>query len=68
MPIDEMMIHFVPFLFCIDKILEEPEYCFYDEEDIYRFPPSLLNSFDSLGKSIYLMDMGTQLLLFINKE
>jgi len=38
----------------------------YDEEGIFIYPPSSSLAFSSLGKTLYLLDIGTQLILYVN--
>lgn len=65
LPIDELMVHFVPYLFCIDDMIDQ-EVSQYDEEGIFIYPPSSSLAFSSLGKTLYLLDIGTQLILYVN--
>ncbi|KAL4457088.1 hypothetical protein ABPG74_014726 [Tetrahymena malaccensis] len=65
MPVDEMLVHFVPYLFCIDDMKDE-NVSYIDDQGLFVYPQSSLTAFSSLGKTIYLMDLGQQLILYIN--
>lgn len=70
MRIDELIGHFVPLFFCIDDMANE-NVSYNDDKDGgygYVFPASIPPSFESFGKSLYLMDIGSELILYVNNN
>ncbi|EGR28550.1 protein transport protein, putative, partial [Ichthyophthirius multifiliis] len=62
--VEEMVLHFVPALFCIDNMQDKS---IVDSKGQYICPKQMITSFNSLGKTAYLMDTGTVLIMYINK-
>jgi hypothetical protein len=67
--VDEAILNIVPYLFRVDSFNDDPSYGTIDENGNFTYPPLSNLGFNTLQDgSVFLMDAGEYLYLFLNPK